>query len=618
MEAAPLGFLHLSDALEAPERTIVSVMGVICDFQPAVPTQGPDWQMTIQLKDPTCYGNMTFRIKLFNKEDNLPTNVSVGDVLMVRSAKISSYQGSKGSLSTWDTCTVVFLANQIPAPEFKLEYAAGLKRLLCRSKGRGSHEPTVQEQFYVIALRQWSLTDFLQGALHSMRSDPPVSRSRPRGDLHSGPSSRRGDRFSLIKDVGANQFSDLVVEVVKVFGNPYNTLDIYVSDYTSNNLLCDYAWPDAADSENLGTEEHEYNDFYGQRKKTWLGPYGRLTLQIKVWEPHSHWMRDHTNEGDVVLIRNVHTKYVVSNVNQLLAGALHQDRNRPMQVDVSKAPLTDPRVKQLFARKADYTGDLRKRMGQTSRKSKKKRQEAPESKKNPRSLNRSETNTSIESVSGSAPTSSSVDKLETPRMRSLNVYQGNPNVNCSHLEVPVCSLKDLCNVDRSFIIKDETYHWNYTNQRVHVRVRVLDYFPNKLEDFSQFFEDIDEQRDDVMKSGKWEWAFYLRVEDANVSSSATQPVTIFVGGHEAVHLLKMDACDLTQNSRKLAELRERLFILWGNAEELKNAGMTLPTPEHSSKPFDCCIQEYGVLSPGETDWSRAQRQFGIFGTTIQT
>ena len=84
---------------------------------------------------------------------------------------------------------------------------------------------------------------------------------------------------------------------------------------------------------------------------------------------------------------------------------------------------------------------------------------------------------------------------------------------------------------------------------------------------------------------------------------------------------------LREDSRSLAELKEKLFILWGDLEELKFASTVLPTANDaekraSSNPFECCIQEYGVPIPitdrsdsdgTDTKWQRMHR---MFGTTV--
>lgn len=80
---------------------------------------------------------------------------------------------------------------------------------------------------------------------------------------------------------------------------------------------------------------------------------------------------------------------------------------------------------------------------------------------------------------------------------------------------------------------------------------------------------------------------------------------------------------LRKNPQNLNMLKEKLFILWGNLEELKSASAAAPgnevskTPKTSSNSFECCIQEYGVLDgpdPGNIqNWKRVHR---MFGTTV--
>jgi protection-of-telomeres protein 1 len=66
-------------------------------------------------------------------------------------------------------------------------------------------------------------------------------------------------------------------------------------------------------------------------------------------------------------------------------------------------------------------------------------------------------------------------------------------------------------------------------------------------------------------------------------------------------------------SKNLNELKEKLFILWGNLQELREAGKLdgAARGEISSKPFECCIEEYGVKQDGK--W---ERMFKIHKTTI--
>jgi len=60
----------------------------------------------------------------------------------------------------------------------------------------------------------------------------------------------------------------------------------------------------------------------------------------------------------------------------------------------------------------------------------------------------------------------------------------------------------------------------------------------------------------------------------------------------------------------LAQLKEKLFILWGDLEERRAAG-DMDLASSSSSPFKCCIMEYGVET--EDGW---QGMHKLFQTTI--
>ncbi|KAI9828792.1 MAG: hypothetical protein M1832_001897 [Thelocarpon impressellum] len=113
---------------------------------------------------------------------------------------------------------------------------------------------------------------------------------------------------------------------------------------------------------------------------------------------------------------------------------------------------------------------------------------------------------------------------------------------------------------------------------------------------------------------------------------------------DAECLVGMTAMNLRKNPEALEELRQKLFVLWGELEERKSsvASTSLalrerhPNVAMSGKPaasrasslaFDCCLQEYGVRSNRprrgreykESDelWMGWERRFKMWGTTIK-
>jgi len=63
----------------------------------------------------------------------------------------------------------------------------------------------------------------------------------------------------------------------------------------------------------------------------------------------------------------------------------------------------------------------------------------------------------------------------------------------------------------------------------------------------------------------------------------------------------------------LSDLKEKLFVLWGELAERKENGVIDPAQPLINKPFECCIQEYGVPD-GKDGWIRLHR---IHHTTIK-
>ena len=102
---------------------------------------------------------------------------------------------------------------------------------------------------------------------------------------------------------------------------------------------------------------------------------------------------------------------------------------------------------------------------------------------------------------------------------------------------------------------------------------------------------------------------------------------------------------LRKSPKALAALREKLFLLWGDLEERKarkasslkevggNARLPFKQEKPQSKPFQCCLKEYGVRKrsqrgigivkgiggdkcAGEEENWEWERKWKMFGTTI--
>ncbi|CAD0097308.1 unnamed protein product, partial [Aureobasidium vineae] len=185
--------------------------------------------------------------------------------------------------------------------------------------------------------------------------------------------------------------------------------------------------------------------------------------------------------------------------------------------------------------------------------------------------------------------------------------------------VRLSTLGDIRSRDHSYTGKSGVaQELSYLNVKNKVRVRVADFWPPRLEDFASLVSTTDASAEDSendtntispFPSQKWEWNFFLLLEDLKSYRPGCPPkqLWVHVDHRYAEFLLCMDedATDLRRNSQTLAKLREQMAILWGNLEELKAAALAKqqPFPPHdpapteivglSNLPFYCCIAEYG-------------------------
>jgi protection-of-telomeres protein 1 len=203
---------------------------------------------------------------------------------------------------------------------------------------------------------------------------------------------------------------------------------------------------------------------------------------------------------------------------------------------------------------------------------------------------------------------------------------------------------------------DTSYALPFVNARYHIKARVVDFYPPKLQDFAiQLLEsEADDDKSEFSmdmtwnaSTPKWEWSFALQVEEVATKTTTRSKVQqegaprpanrmwINVSHLEAQHLFGNavdDPTDLREDAALLNQLREKLYILWGDLEEQKRGKVdgeraakrakldneTADDQEPSNVPFNCCLQEYGALREGGraeeiTDW---ERQFMMFGVTI--
>jgi protection-of-telomeres protein 1 len=112
---------------------------------------------------------------------------------------------------------------------------------------------------------------------------------------------------------------------------------------------------------------------------------------------------------------------------------------------------------------------------------------------------------------------------------------------------------------------------------------------------------------------------------ANTSSRWTrQSECLFIS---AKHLLTSPSLNKDPQGTAVRQLEEKLFILWGNLQELKQQlmpqGIKFPLPHGDerlqNKPFECCIGEYGAKVEPSLRWPHGwQRMYRLMATTIMS
>ncbi|KAK2759140.1 hypothetical protein FQN54_003239 [Arachnomyces sp. PD_36] len=618
----PSSFLGIEYAKDAPKGSYVSIMGIVVDMLPPSQSRGSSFVSTFTLMDSNFDRDPWhgFKVKFFrDREAELPSP-KLGDAVQIRKIKVSWYQGSKLGVSpSGDNISWTI-------------FSQSLNQGMNMKSSSGAFPPTSSEKAYVASLLNHD------GSAPSQQSRTPPAETPTRSTAPT-PGPGKSQKFSLIKDVTMATFVDLVAQVVKTYyeGDRHY---LYVTDYTSNKALFDYSRH--SDESGQDGDEYGYTSCY---KRRWQGPFGQLTLQVTLWEPHSHFARQNVKVDDFVLLRNVHIKTGHDGVLKL-EGAMHSDRHFPSKVSVT---VLDPdsdnnHLTAVVRRKLEYWKGVKAenaRLNNGLENSKRKSDGGGNLSANQRKKQKTKEN----KQRGQSETIPS-----EPTAKELN-----KNVRVQYPAIRYLKVSEILHNESHNNTTPEgvEYRLPFQNVRYRSRLRIVDFFPHKLEDFAvQYKKDYDylsdvESDDDQDgpsqepdTSMKWEWRFCLLVEDGiSATSRAEEPkerIQLMVARADAEFLLNMDAVDLKNNPDVLSQLREKLFLLWGNLEEVKNAtdpenfNPDSPKEPITAKPFPCCIKEYGVKSsksstessPDEEDKQDVddslgwERRFAMFGTTI--
>lgn len=526
--------------------------------------------------------------------------------------------GQKTLVLNWKTSFAIFRSAAIPAQGFSVAYASeGGTQLGCVCHPN-TRKHTPHEQIYIIHLKE-----HLSGLI-----PPPAPTSAA---TLSATSAIPIDKTVTISKVTYNKFYDLAVEVVKVFPGKLAEVEIYVTDYTANSGLFDYPHPDEKDE--MGMEGDTYG-YMPVAKSEWPGPYGQMTLKIEAMDPHASYIRKNVVPGMLLFLTNVRIKTDGSN---RMEGNLWQDVKYPTKLVVSimrKMPPRNIHMKAVLERKAKYLESLKKRVAppaegdgqqdqKNTNKSKKNREKKARQKARAKETSAAMSEGDAEPETESLSTTSNKHSKLRRNLPKYNRQTDRKIVRCAHEEVKQSTLLEILNTDRIYKGPSGiTQTLPFINQNRRALVRVVDYTPRLLEDFTtptQGSSQTSSPFSSYSKTQRWSWDFFLLIEDARPSpylADADLPqMWLHVDHKAAEYLLRLDACDLRQETKALAQLREKLAILWGNLEERKvlfrkekrpyppfaagegkgkgKAKASQRDDELSNLPFPCGVMEYG-------------------------
>jgi len=329
----PRGFIPIKEApFAGPSANFI---GVLTHVNQPYKSKGDDWALEFTIQDEfsatiACTSSsVTCRI-FRRQQDQLPKSGSIGDLVLIRNIQISKW-GAKihlisGARLSFHTAILFFQPKNVPVPGLSTAYSEGGLLRLPFNGTPAAPGPTTDEQMAIIHLKE-NAAPFL----------PMVQQESTKKALQPAPNN---DKRALIQDITFGKYYDIVGEVVKFFSPSPSIMDLYVTDYTTNPDLFLYEDPEEADAE----------DFELTNARKWPGPFGQMTLAIRLWEPHSSYAHDNIREGDIVWLKNVHAK--LSQANKL-EGALHEDDKFREKILIRKVTYSK-QIEEHRARKKAY------------------------------------------------------------------------------------------------------------------------------------------------------------------------------------------------------------------------------------------------------------------------
>ena len=664
-EIKPICHFH-----QLPERDFGSVCGLIISFRPVSKSRGLDFQSHITIKDAhnatNTDGDNILDVKLFKRNpQDLPPIDRTGDVIYFKTLKATKWADRRTAMSAWDTSFTLFLTQGLLSSSLRhghdvVEHFS--EGLVVRPATAGDVSTELRKYAFNLGKKLKGPQGYVQEIGHTnVNAQIPIPQRRPQQNAPT--TSNCVNQVPQMESFWDKRYVQicqgqhggssvmLIGEIVKLFDH-YPYLDVYLTDYTSNELL----------AERTNVQREDYSHYF-------KGPEGRMTLKIEVHEPTRSWIRENMREGSLAMLRNVQCKIGHGNMTRVgdLEATLWKDKRFPEKIFANKPLQDDVRVQKLMENKREYYGDAMPenafdaldgdQAADSNMSKSKRRREKEKQKKGKSSVQDGEDDGSTRrreaqsESSRATPTSRAgpINESETdegatnPRHKSSRPYSAvaraykieknrRVQTSISHklstlTEVKHNPKRKMSTIDQE-TGKQLDLHLPFINVNHKALVRVVDYEPREFWNFTQT------TRGSPKKHSKQErcyWSFTLLVTAAETpgrDSAERIVLPLYVDDAAGRELFGVSAVTVKQDTdedpKNLAQAQEKFYALVGaglpNAKESSSnetSSSTSPTDGDGpppfafwqrqinrgrdqtstiamSDPFEACIREYGV------------------------
>ncbi|RKF72760.1 putative telomere-binding alpha subunit central domain-containing protein [Golovinomyces cichoracearum] len=573
---------------------ILNVIGLINDFKSAIATNGSDWKCSIEIVDHSLRDKSTgLEISVFRPPNCMPSTPSVSDVIIVKRAK-AQWRNGYISLLTHKQSTIHILpAKDVPE---KISDASKVEAFWISSSYKHNSDSNLIPAPSVSELR-------LAISLSKKKSDIIFLASSPELSTRNFQisSQKKRDKLALVQDLQPGSFYDVIGEVRKLWETSDTMVTVYLSDYTENSRLFQYA-PEEIFEESSpefrggdGKESSEMSTLVN--KTSCLNPHGRLIIQITIWDSDADFVRRKVDPGNWILIKNVRIKI---GPNDIIEGSVHAEEGKihvQKLINKNTSSDIDLRWKTALLRKKAWWNKFEEKLtserknpsikaGRSKRKHDDDGEISPIKKKNSKQRRREDRARAEKKSARICAKMAAQIQLNKHSKQSLlsQIHKDTHIVQKVHHDYPdktVVSLSDVLTPCLFSQPGSETINAPFTNRKYKVNVRVVDYFPDLVEDFAtvcsakdrnNLSDGEESDRSNAYVKNKWEWRFSLLLEESSsIKKTKKERIWVVIDNDAAKYLLNIEeaATNLRENSDLLLKVQQQLFQLWGNLEEQK-------------------------------------------------